>query len=193
MDNGVRLAFGTDWSVAPLSPMWSIYAATTRATLDGKNPDGWVPEQKLKVAEAVEAYTMGSAYAEFQDKDKGSVTLGKLADFVVLSDDIFKIPLAFDQKRKSGSHVPGRQAGLWRAGIGFCVRSFHPECNEGSLLSAELLHRRRFRGRDSRAEPAATGANRRTPRPITVKQCRAKPSESAATYPDPAASNMLGF
>ncbi len=94
IDNGVRLAFGTDWSVAPLSPMWSIYAATTRATLDGKNPDGWVPEQKLKVAEAVEAYTMGSAYAEFQDKDKGSITVGKLADFVVLSDDIFKIPLA---------------------------------------------------------------------------------------------------
>ena len=94
MDNGVRLAFGTDWSVAPLSPMWSIYAATTRATLDGKNPDGWVPEQKLKVAEAVEAYTMGSAYAEFQEKDKGSITVAKLADFVVLSDDIFKIPLA---------------------------------------------------------------------------------------------------
>ncbi|HET9791390.1 MAG TPA: amidohydrolase, partial [Candidatus Angelobacter sp.] len=94
MDNGVRLAFGTDWSVAPLSPMWSIYAATTRATLDGKNPEGWVPEQKLKVAEAVEAYTMGSAYAEFQDKEKGSITLGKLADFVVLSDDIFKIPLS---------------------------------------------------------------------------------------------------
>jgi predicted amidohydrolase YtcJ len=94
MDNGVRLAFGTDWSVAPLSPMWSVYAATTRATLDGKNPEGWIPEQKLKVAEAVEAYTMGSAYAEFQDKEKGSITLGKLADFVVLSDDIFKIPLS---------------------------------------------------------------------------------------------------
>lgn len=94
LENGVRLAFGTDWSVAPLSPMWSIYAAVTRATLDGKTPDGWVPEQKLTVAEAVEAYTMGSAYAEFQEKEKGSVTPGKLADFVVLSDDIFKIPPA---------------------------------------------------------------------------------------------------
>lgn len=91
-ENGVRLAFGTDWSVAPLSPMWTIYAAVTRATLDGKNPDGWIPEQKLTVAEAVEAYTMGSAYAEFQEKDKGSITAGKLADFVVLSDDIFHIP-----------------------------------------------------------------------------------------------------
>jgi predicted amidohydrolase YtcJ len=94
LDHGVRLAFGTDWSVAPLSPMLTIYAAVTRATLDGKNPDGWLPEQKLTVAEAVEAYTMGSAYAEFQEKQKGSITPGKLADFVVLSDDIFKIPSA---------------------------------------------------------------------------------------------------
>jgi predicted amidohydrolase YtcJ len=94
LDNGVRLAFGTDWSVAPLSPTWTIYAAVTRATLDGKNPEGWVPEQKLTVAEAVEAYTMGSAYAEFQEKEKGSITPGKLADFVVLRDDIFKIPPA---------------------------------------------------------------------------------------------------
>lgn len=94
LDHGVRLAFGTDWSVAPLSPMWTIYAAVTRATLDGKNPEGWLPEQKLTVAEAVEAYTMGSAYAEFQEKDKGSITPGKLADFVVLRDDIFRIPAA---------------------------------------------------------------------------------------------------
>lgn len=94
IDNGVRLAFGTDWSVAPLNPMWTVYAAVTRATLDGKNPDGWVPEQKLTVLEAIEAYTMGSAYAEFEEKEKGSITPGKLADFVVLSDDLFKIPPA---------------------------------------------------------------------------------------------------
>jgi predicted amidohydrolase YtcJ len=74
-----------------LNPMLTIYAAVTRATLDGKNPDGWVPEQKLKVDEAVQAYTMGSAYAEFQDKQKGSITPGKLADMVLLSDDIFSI------------------------------------------------------------------------------------------------------
>ena len=61
------------------------------ATLDGKNPNGWLPEQKLSVAEAVEAYTMGSAYAEFQEKEKGSITPGKLADMVILSDDIFSI------------------------------------------------------------------------------------------------------
>ena len=71
--------------------MFGLYAAVTRATLDGKNPNGWFPEQKLTIAEAVEAYTMGSAYAEFQEKDKGSITPGKLADMVLLSDDIFTI------------------------------------------------------------------------------------------------------
>jgi len=91
LNHGVRLAFGTDWDVAPLNPMMGIYAAVTRATLDGKNPNGWFPEQKLTVAEAVEAYTMGSAYAEFQETEKGSITPGKLADMVVLSDDIFSI------------------------------------------------------------------------------------------------------
>src|SRR5207248_10715791 len=94
LNHGVRLAFGTDWDVAPLDPMQTIYAAVTRATLDGKNPNGWFPEQKLTVAEAVAAYTMGSAYAEFQDPGKGSISVGKLADMVILSDDIFKIDLA---------------------------------------------------------------------------------------------------
>jgi predicted amidohydrolase YtcJ len=92
LDHGVRLAFGTDWSVAPLNPMFGLYAAVTRETLDGKNPQGWFPEQKLTVAEAVEAYTMGSAYAEFQEKEKGSISAGKLADLVLLSDDVFTIP-----------------------------------------------------------------------------------------------------
>jgi predicted amidohydrolase YtcJ len=91
LNHGVRLAFGTDWEVAPLDPMLSVYAAVTRATLDGKNPNGWFPDQKLSVAETIEAYTMGSAYAEFQEKEKGSITPGKVADMVLLSDDIFAI------------------------------------------------------------------------------------------------------
>jgi hypothetical protein len=91
LDYGVRLAFGTDWEVAPLNPLLGVYAAVTRATLDGKNPNGWFPEQKLTVAEAIEAYTMGSAYAEFQEEEKGSITPGKLADMVLLSDDVFSI------------------------------------------------------------------------------------------------------
>jgi hypothetical protein len=91
LNDGVRLAFGTDWAVAPLNPLLGVYAAVTRATLDGKYPGGWFPEQKLTVPEAVEAYTMGSAFAEFQEKEKGSITPGKLADMVLLSDDIFSI------------------------------------------------------------------------------------------------------
>ncbi len=91
LDHGVRLALGTDWTVAPLNPMLTLYAAVTRATLDGKHPDGWVPEQKITLAEAIEAYTMGSAYAEFQETEKGSLTPGKLADIVILSDDLFKM------------------------------------------------------------------------------------------------------
>jgi hypothetical protein len=91
IDSGATLAFGTDWFVAPLNPMFSVYAAVTRRTLDNKNPNGWVPEQKISVEETVRAYTYGSAYAEFQEKIKGTLTVGKLADFVILSNDIFKV------------------------------------------------------------------------------------------------------
>src|SRR5438270_1615484 len=91
LDHGVRLAFGTDWSVAPLNPLLGLYAAVTRATLDGQNPDGWIPEEKITLPEAVEAFTMGSAFAEFQENVKGSITPGKLADMVILSDNIFDV------------------------------------------------------------------------------------------------------
>jgi predicted amidohydrolase YtcJ len=91
LDKGVRLALSTDWTVAPLNPMLTLYAATTRATLDGKNPNGWVPEQKITIEEAVRAYTAGSAFAEFQEREKGTIARGQLADMVILSDDIFSI------------------------------------------------------------------------------------------------------
>jgi predicted amidohydrolase YtcJ len=85
---GAKLAFGSDWSVAPLSPILGIDAAVNRRTLDGKRPGGWFPEQRITVAEAIEAYTLTSAYAAFQEKDRGSLEPGKLADLVVLSRDI---------------------------------------------------------------------------------------------------------
>jgi hypothetical protein len=91
LDSGAMLAFGSDWDVAPMSPIMGIYAAATRRTLDGKHPDGWIPEQKITVREAIHAYTMGSAYASFEEKINGSIEPGKLADFVVLSDDILSI------------------------------------------------------------------------------------------------------
>ena len=88
LDAGAKVAFGSDWSVAPLNPLLGIDAAVNRRTLDGKHPQGWFPEQKIGVAEAVEAYTLTSAYAAFQEKERGSLEKGKLADLVVLSRDV---------------------------------------------------------------------------------------------------------
>lgn len=92
LDAGVTLAFGSDWFVAPIDPILGIYAAVTRQTLDGKHPQGWVPEQKIRVEEALRAYTWGAAYASFEEADKGSLEVGKLADVAVLSQDLFAIP-----------------------------------------------------------------------------------------------------
>ncbi|MEJ7622839.1 MAG: amidohydrolase [Pyrinomonadaceae bacterium] len=91
LDSGGILAFGSDSPVAPLNPLLGVYAAVTRRTLDDKNPNGWVPEQKISVDETVKAFTWGSAYAEFQEDQKGTLEVGRLADFIVLSDDIFTI------------------------------------------------------------------------------------------------------
>jgi predicted amidohydrolase YtcJ len=93
-EHGVRLAFGTDWPVVTLDPILTLYAAVTRATLDGKQPNGWFPEQKISIQDAIAAYTMGSAYAEFQERDKGSIETGKLADMVLLDRDVLSIPPA---------------------------------------------------------------------------------------------------
>jgi predicted amidohydrolase YtcJ len=87
LDSGAVLAFGSDSPVAPLNPLFGVYAAVTRRTLDDKNPNGWVPEQKITVEETVRAFTWGSAYAEFQENDKGVLESGKLADFVILEKD----------------------------------------------------------------------------------------------------------
>ncbi len=91
LDSGVKMCFGSDWTVAPINPLLGIYAAVTRRTIDGANPNGWYPEQKISVKEAIECYTINNAYAAFEEKEKGSITVGKFADFVVLSDDILSI------------------------------------------------------------------------------------------------------
>ncbi|BDQ01492.1 amidohydrolase [Ignavibacterium sp.] len=91
LEAGVKLCFGTDWYVAPLNPMLGLYAAVTRRTLDDKNPDGWIPEQKISVEDAIKCYTLNSAYAAFEENIKGSIEVGKLADLIVLSDDILTI------------------------------------------------------------------------------------------------------
>ena len=92
LEGGAKLALGSDWMVAPLDPFTGIHAAVTRATLDGKNPGGWYPEQKLSLEEALRGYTIDAAFAEFAEKEKGSIEAGKMADLVVLDRDLFATP-----------------------------------------------------------------------------------------------------
>jgi predicted amidohydrolase YtcJ len=109
LDSGAHLAFGTDWAVAPLNPFFGVLAAVTRQTTDGKNPNGWIPEQKITLEEAVRAYTAGSAYAEFQENIKGTLATGKLADLIIVSDDIFTgPPLKMLQTRVLTTVMDGR-------------------------------------------------------------------------------------
>lgn len=87
LDGGGILTFGSDWPVAPLSPIKGVYAAVTRRTLDGANPEGWVPSQKISVEEALTAYTVTNTYAFGEEDVSGTLETGKRADFVILSDD----------------------------------------------------------------------------------------------------------
>jgi predicted amidohydrolase YtcJ len=92
VDAGAVLAFGSDWFVAPPTPLEGIYAAVTRRTLDDRHPDGWVPEQKITVEEALVAYTRGAAYASFDEWQKGTLAEGMLADITVIDRDLRSIP-----------------------------------------------------------------------------------------------------
>jgi predicted amidohydrolase YtcJ len=92
LDDGARLGFGSDWTVAPMDPLLGIYAAVTRRTLDGKNPNGWVPEEKISVEEALRAYTSGNAYGVFAESTRGRLAPGYLADLVLLDQDLTAIP-----------------------------------------------------------------------------------------------------
>ncbi|MBL8794415.1 MAG: amidohydrolase [Planctomycetia bacterium] len=96
LDAKAKIAFGSDWPVVPISPLLGIDAAAQRRTLDGKHPQGWFPEQRITVAEAIEAYTLTGAHAVFAEKVRGSLEVGKLADLAVLSRDI----LAEGEKEK---------------------------------------------------------------------------------------------
>ena len=92
LDAKAPLAFGSDWFVAPPRPLEGLYAAVTRRTLDDKNPGGWVPKQKITVVEALRAYTRGSAYAGFDEANRGTLDIGMLADFAILDRDITTTP-----------------------------------------------------------------------------------------------------
>ena len=90
-ESGATLAFGSDWFVAPPTPLEGIYAAATRRTIDDRNPGGWVPEQKIAVEDALRAYTRGGAFASFDEKEKGVLTAGALADFAMIDQDLTRI------------------------------------------------------------------------------------------------------
>jgi predicted amidohydrolase YtcJ len=109
LDTGAPLAFGSDWTVAPLDPMWGLYAAVTRRTLDERNPDGWVPEQKITLEEALRAYTYGVAYAGFQEREVGVLAPGMQADLVLLERDLFRFaPSRLHEARVRATIVGGR-------------------------------------------------------------------------------------
>jgi predicted amidohydrolase YtcJ len=109
LDAKATIAFGSDWDVAPLSPILGIAAAVTRATIDGRQPGGWVPEQRIAPQEALTAYTVSAAYAAFEEKEKGSLEIGKLADFVILSNDPLGVrPEAIEKIQVDATVVGGR-------------------------------------------------------------------------------------
>jgi len=91
-DAGATLAFASDWNVAEMEPLVGIYTALTRKGLDGNPPGGWIPDQTIDLETAIRAYTLNGAYANFMEQNRGSIAVGKYADLVLISDNLFKIP-----------------------------------------------------------------------------------------------------
>jgi predicted amidohydrolase YtcJ len=112
LDARARLAFGSDWFVAPPTPLEGIYAAVTRRTLDGRHPDGWVPGQRITVDEALRAYTAGGAYARFAEAELGTLETGKLADFVLVDRDLTRVPPATIRDARVVLTVVGGPSGV---------------------------------------------------------------------------------
>jgi predicted amidohydrolase YtcJ len=109
LDANAHLAFGSDWTVAPLDPIAGVYASVTRHTIDGKNPGGWVPEEKISVGEALRAYTSGNAYGVFAESKWGTPAPNYFADVVVLDRDLFRMPAeSLDHAKVQYRIVDGR-------------------------------------------------------------------------------------
>jgi predicted amidohydrolase YtcJ len=109
LDADARVAFGSDWSVAPMDPLLGIHAAVTRRTIDGANPGGWVPQERITVEEALRAYTSEGAHAVFAEGRRGTIRPGYDADLVVLDRDLTRVaPEALDQARVRRTIVGGR-------------------------------------------------------------------------------------
>jgi len=109
LKNKVPLAFGTDYNVEPISPFRGLYACVTRERPDGGPKNGWEPQEKISLAECIRAYTSGSAYAQFEEGKKGELKAGEFADFIILSNDLTKVPPAqFTKTRVLRTVVGGR-------------------------------------------------------------------------------------
>ena len=109
LKNGVPLAFGTDYNIEPISPFRGLYACVTRERPDGGPRNGWEPQEKISLSDCIRAYTSGSAYAQFEEGKKGELKLGEYADFVILSNDLTKVPTAqFTKTRVLRAVVGGR-------------------------------------------------------------------------------------
>ena len=115
LDSGARLSFGSDWFVAPPTPLEGIYAAVTRRTLDDRNPGGWVPEQKITVDEALRAYTASGAYAAFAEREAGTLAPGMLADVTVIDRDLRAIDPVEIRNAKIVQTIVGGKV-VYRAG-----------------------------------------------------------------------------
>ncbi|MGO4921321.1 amidohydrolase [Maribacter spongiicola] len=110
LDANTKMVFGSDWPVAPASPLYGMYAAVTRRTLDGNNSDGWVPEQKINVEQALIAYTKDAAYSSFDEDIKGTLEPGKLADFVILSENVLQVePTTLKDVKVLETYVGGKK------------------------------------------------------------------------------------
>jgi predicted amidohydrolase YtcJ len=108
-NDGGQLAFGSDWPVVTLNPFEGIQTAVTRQTAEGLPTEGFLPSQRLSVAEAIRGYTLGAAYAGFREKTEGSLEPGKLADLIILSQDVFEVdPRAINQTKVLTTIVGGR-------------------------------------------------------------------------------------
>jgi hypothetical protein len=109
LKSGVRLAFGTDYDVEPISPFRGLYACVTRERPDGGPKNGWEPQEKISLEDCIRAYTSGSAYAQFEEGKKGELKAGEYADFIILSNDLTKVPPAqFTKTRVLRTVVGGR-------------------------------------------------------------------------------------
>jgi predicted amidohydrolase YtcJ len=89
--SGGRLAFGSDWPVVTLNPWYGVQNAVTRQTRDGKPPEGFVPKERISLQQAIEGYTLGAAVGARKEKNEGSIEAGKLADLIILSQDLFSV------------------------------------------------------------------------------------------------------